>query len=63
MKIYKNKIKGSFTIYPDVIKMPEGILLEYFVVKKLKKFKIVQSNSSFSKKGTMRGLHYQNKTI
>ena len=63
MKIYKNKIKGSFTIYPDVIKDARGYFTRIFCSKEIKKkFKIVQSNSSFSKKkGTMRGLHYQTK--
>ncbi len=63
MKIYKNKIKGSFTIYPDVIKDVRGYFTRIFCSKEIKKkFKIVQSNSSFSKKkGTMRGLHYQTK--
>ena len=66
MKISKNKIKGSFTIIPDIIKDKRGFFTRIFCVNEtketLKKFKIVQSNSSFSKhKGTLRGLHYQTK--
>ena len=64
MKILKNKIKGSYTIIPNVIKDKRGYFARIFcsneTKKYLKKFTIVQNNSSFSKKkGTLRGLHYQ----
>ena len=64
MKILKNKIKGSFTIIPNIVKDNRGFFVRLMCSKVLKKhikqFKIVQSNSSFSvKKGTIRGLHYQ----
>ena len=46
-----------------MIKDVRGYFTRIFCSKEIKKkFKIVQSNSSFSKKkGTMRGLHYQTK--
>ena len=66
MKILKNKIKGSFTIIPNIVRDDRGFFARLMCSKVLKKhikqFKIVQSNSSFSKKkGTIRGLHYQTK--
>jgi dTDP-4-dehydrorhamnose 3,5-epimerase len=66
MKILKNKIKGSFTIIPNIVKDNRGFFARLMCSKVLKKhikqFKIVQCNSSFSvKKGTIRGLHYQTK--
>ena len=68
MKIYKNKIKGSFTIVPTVVKDNRGfftrIMCSKELKKNIKKFKFVQSNHSFSKnKGTLRGLHYQVKSF
>ena len=66
MKILKNKIKGSFTIMPNIIRDNRGYFARIFcsneTKKTFKKFTIVQNNRTFSKKkGTLRGLHYQTK--
>lgn len=62
MKIIETKLKGVLEILPDVFSDDRGYFLESFSQQKysdLKIEKFVQDNISKSKKGTIRGLHYQ----
>ena len=65
MKIQKTKIKGVLLLQPNVYKDERGYFLESFNSKefyKLTKVKasFVQDNQSFSVKGVLLGLHFQN---
>jgi dTDP-4-dehydrorhamnose 3,5-epimerase len=63
MKIQMNEIKGLLIISPDVFGDERGYFFESFSLKKYEQagmnFNFVQDNISKSKKGTVRGLHYQ----
>ena len=63
MKIENLEIKGIKIITPDKYSDERGYFLEVFQSKKYKKLGIanefVQDNQSFSRYGTIRGLHYQ----
>jgi len=63
MKIKENEIKGLLVISPDVFNDERGYFFESFSLKKYQQaglnFNFVQDNISKSKKGTVRGLHYQ----
>ena len=63
MKINETKINGVLIIQPDVFKDDRGYFFESYSLKKfLEKdleLNFVQDNISKSKKGTIRGLHYQ----
>ena len=63
MKIIENEIKGLLIISPDVFDDERGYFFESFSLKKYEQaginFNFVQDNISKSKKGTVRGLHYQ----
>jgi len=63
MEIKETPIKGVFEIYPQVFEDERGFFLEVFREDLLRQHGIhddwVQENQSFSHKGTVRGLHYQ----
>ena len=62
MKIIETKLKGALEILPDVFQDDRGYFFESFALKKYDKLEpggFVQDNISKSKKGTIRGLHYQ----
>jgi dTDP-4-dehydrorhamnose 3,5-epimerase len=62
MKIIETKLKGVLEILPDVFQDDRGYFFESYSQQKYTDFnseKFVQDNISKSKKGTIRGLHYQ----
>lgn len=63
MELVKTELSGVFVINPKVFKDDRGFFFESYQYEKLCKegIDIVfrQDNQSFSKKGTIRGLHYQ----
>jgi dTDP-4-dehydrorhamnose 3,5-epimerase len=63
MKILKTPIEGLFEIYPTIFEDNRGYFFESFKKNELSLHGIdkvwVQENQSFSKKGTVRGLHFQ----
>jgi dTDP-4-dehydrorhamnose 3,5-epimerase len=64
VKLKTTGIEGLEIILPVVFKDERGYFMESYNVNKLKELGVqidfVQDNQSFSKKGTLRGLHYQN---
>ena len=64
MKITETELKGCFIIEPKVYGDERGTFLELFKKRELEKelgfaFDFVQENKSISKKGVLRGLHFQ----
>jgi len=63
MKVTKTKIEGLLIIEPDIYKDDRGYFFESFNEQKYNEIgiseKFVQDNQSCSKKGTIRGMHYQ----
>jgi len=63
LKIIKTEIEGLLIIQPDVFKDDRGFFFESFSKQRYEELGItdefVQDNFSKSKKGTVRGLHYQ----
>ena len=64
MKIIQTKLKDCYLIKPDVYEDDRGFFLETYNKKKYKKIhnfpeNFVQDNHSRSKKGILRGLHFQ----
>ena len=62
MKIIETKLKEVLEIIPDVFSDDRGYFFESYSLQKytdLESEKFVQDNISKSKKGTIRGLHYQ----
>ncbi len=63
MKIEENDIKDLLVIFPDVFGDERGYFFESFSLERYKgagiNFNFVQDNISKSRKGTVRGLHYQ----
>ena len=63
MKVSETELKGVLLIQPDVFGDERGFFLESFNKERYKQagieFNFVQDNLSKSKKGTIRGLHYQ----
>ena len=63
MKVSRTDIPGLLIIEPDVYKDDRGYFFESFSKKRYKEFgipdELVQDNISKSKRGTVRGLHYQ----
>jgi dTDP-4-dehydrorhamnose 3,5-epimerase len=63
MEIRKTKIPAVFVIEPQVFEDERGFFIETYQVKKFAelgiKWAFVQDNHSGSRKGTLRGLHYQ----
>lgn len=65
MKFIQTKLKGVYIIELELIKDERGFFSRSFCHKEFEKmgvdFTVVQSNISYNKKkGTLRGLHYQN---
>ena len=64
MKIQKTDIKDLLIITPDVFEDERGSFFEAFNENKLSElgidYNFIQDNQSYSIKGTLRGLHYQN---
>lgn len=64
MKIEQTSIKDLVVLTPDVFEDARGYFFEGYNKNKFKALGIdidfVQDNQSFSQKGTLRGLHYQN---
>lgn len=63
MKINKTKLNGVLIIEPDIFPDERGYFFESYSYKKFKEsdleLNFVQDNISKSKRGTIRGLHYQ----
>lgn len=62
MKIEKTFIQDLFIINPKVFKDKRGHFLESFnedVFNKINQTRFIQDNESFSRKGILRGLHFQ----
>lgn len=64
MIVTETKLKGCFIIEPKVFKDERGLFFESFQKEKLEKelgqaLRFVQDNQSISKKGVLRGLHFQ----
>lgn len=63
MKVTKTEISGLLVVQPDVFNDSRGFFFESYNKKRYEEFgipdKFVQDNISKSKKGTVRGLHYQ----
>jgi dTDP-4-dehydrorhamnose 3,5-epimerase len=64
VKILKTKLKGCFVIEPVIFKDERGYFFETFQKERFEKaigenINFVQTNQSYSVKGTLRGLHFQ----
>ena len=64
MKVTETRLKGCFIIEPKVFFDERGLFFESFRKEKLEKaigvpLNFVQDNQSISKKGVLRGLHFQ----
>lgn len=64
MNIKETKLKGTYIIEPDIFEDKRGYFFESFNNEKFKSktgvyTDFVQDNESFSRKGVLRGLHYQ----
>ncbi|WP_335965903.1 dTDP-4-dehydrorhamnose 3,5-epimerase [Galbibacter sp. PAP.153] len=64
MKIKETKLKGCFVIEPQVFYDDRGYFYESFHQKKFEQvigeaINFVQDNQSFSRKGVLRGIHFQ----
>ncbi|NVN17064.1 dTDP-4-dehydrorhamnose 3,5-epimerase [Muricauda sp. HICW] len=64
IKATETKLKGCFIIEPQIFEDERGYFFECFNHKEFceaigKEINFVQDNQSFSKKGVLRGLHYQ----
>lgn len=62
MKIKATKIDGCYVLQPDIFEDERGCFFESFNLKEFQKiieFNPVQDNESHSKKGVVRGLHFQ----
>ena len=64
MKVEETPLKDCFIIKPDIFRDKRGLFLESYHKKKFIELtgieiEFVQDNQSISKKGVLRGLHYQ----
>ncbi|SFR57994.1 MULTISPECIES: dTDP-4-dehydrorhamnose 3,5-epimerase [Maribacter] len=64
MKIFESKLKGCLILEPQIYQDERGMFFEVFRKNELEFFlgyniDFVQENTSISKKGVLRGLHYQ----
>ncbi len=63
MKVLETSLKGVLIVEPDVFKDERGFFMETYQQKRYTAEGIdvlfVQDNMSFSKRGTLRGMHYQ----
>lgn len=67
MIVTETRLKGCFTIEPRLFEDERGVFFESFQKEKLEKelgqpLHFVQDNQSISKKGVLRGLHFQEGT-
>ncbi len=65
MKVIQTKLMGCFVVEPTIFKDSRGYFFESFNQEKFNKVtgqdvNFIQDNESFSSKGVLRGLHYQN---
>ncbi|SDF71696.1 dTDP-4-dehydrorhamnose 3,5-epimerase [Sporolituus thermophilus] len=64
MKVTETKLPGVLLIEPDVYEDSRGYFLETWNAARYKQYglpeKFVQDNLSFSRRGVLRGLHFQN---
>ncbi|WPP49237.1 dTDP-4-dehydrorhamnose 3,5-epimerase [Catalinimonas niigatensis] len=64
MHIEKTSIEGLVELFPDVFGDERGYFLETYHIEKFRSlgldYTFLQANQSFSKKGALRGLHFQN---
>lgn len=64
MKITETKLKGCLILEPQIFEDNRGVFFEVFKKKELSDFlgykvDFIQENKSISKKGVLRGLHFQ----
>ncbi len=63
MQVHATSFEGLMEIYPDVFEDERGWFYEFYKEDIFKKYKLPysfpQENQSFSKKGVVRGLHFQ----
>ena len=63
MKLERVSLEGAFLITPDLIRDERGFFFESYQEMRYQELGIetpfVQENHSFSKRGTIRGMHYQ----
>lgn len=63
MQVKTTGFEGLIEIFPDVFEDERGWFYEFYKVETFKKhhlnYSFVQENQSFSKKGVIRGLHFQ----
>ncbi|MFZ0451489.1 MAG: dTDP-4-dehydrorhamnose 3,5-epimerase [Desulfatiglandaceae bacterium] len=63
MKVIKTSLAGVLAIEPDIFEDDRGYFLETYQEKRYREIGIdvrfVQDNLSYSRKGTLRGLHFQ----
>lgn len=63
MQVQTTSFEGLIEIYPDVFEDERGWFYEFYRQETFKKhhidYSFVQENQSFSKKGVIRGLHFQ----
>lgn len=64
MKVIPLNLEGAMTIQPDLFSDERGYFFESYNAERYKQFgipeKFLQDNQSFSAKGVLRGLHFQN---
>lgn len=64
MELRKTKIEGLIELFPRIFKDDRGFFLETYSEKAFSAlgldYSFIQDNQSFSKKGVVRGLHFQN---
>lgn len=65
MKVHQTKLHGVLVIEPNVYEDDRGYFKETFNIKKFDLFAspVLQANQSKSKKGVIRGLHYQHPAV
>lgn len=63
MQVHTTSFEGLMEIYPDIFEDERGWFYEFYKEETFKKHKLQysfpQENQSFSKKGVVRGLHFQ----
>jgi len=64
MNIRKTSIEGLIELFPDIYRDDRGYFLETYHQEKLSSLGVphqfLQANQSYSRKGVLRGLHFQN---
>ena len=63
MKVIETEIEGGLIVEPDVFEDKRGFFMETYHRQRYDQWRInvdfVQDNVSYSKRGVLRGLHYQ----